>query len=515
MYESTVYHAQPDERPCDLVRIRDTAFPVQFGRSSVLDNGSNRSTDGSLLYAHGASSPFANGCSSSCAANEPAFATAFSAFATNGFAPSSSESAIVPNGSSFPTNASALPLQNQPSLLPAQGPGHLHRRSASTSACAFLAEDLRLSAFPTVGSALLATVSAVRANGALSNANAISAREPAVCFALNSASDSPGSSAFSLEGLPLLTNEPNSPASTFCSLADAADHESSSGRKNIWASCPPSFSASRVESRVDSFPFDGIVVPLQNAGNSADTYGTLLAKHNGRFFSAEKRVGSQCKDDSFELNFDDIDIHDDKHAGKGVTLTWKDLWVTLPDSSKPGAKPLLQNSTGFAKPGNMMAILGPSGSGKSTLLDSLAGRLSPNLKQVGNVLVNGRRQILSYGNSAYVTQDDVLLASLTVWEAIYYSAQLQLPKTMSNEGKRKRAEKIIKEMGLQGALHTRIGGWRARGLSGGEKRRVSIAIELLTRPCLLFLDEPTSGLDRYASVSSRVFMACTGVCGAW
>ena len=105
-----------------------------------------------------------------------------------------------------------------------------------------------------------------------------------------------------------------------------------------------------------------------------------------------------------------------------------------------------------------------------------------------------------------MTQDDTLMTTLTVREVVYYSAQLQLPDSMSKFEKKERAEMTIKEMGLQDSMDTRIGGWSIKGLSGGQKRRVSICIEILTRPKLLFLDEPTSGLDSAASfhVMSRI-----------
>nr|POE64273.1 abc transporter g family member 11 [Quercus suber] len=154
----------------------------------------------------------------------------------------------------------------------------------------------------------------------------------------------------------------------------------------------------------------------------------------------------------------------------------------------------------------MLAIMGPSGCGKSTLLDSLAGRLSSNTQQTGEILINGRKETLAFGTSAYVTQDDTLMTTLTIREAVYYSAQLQLPDSMSRSEKKERAKMTIREMGLQDSMDTRIGGWSIKGLSGGQKRRVSICIEILTRPKLLFLDEPTSGLDSAASfhVMSRI-----------
>ncbi|RHN60521.1 putative taurine-transporting ATPase [Medicago truncatula] len=127
------------------------------------------------------------------------------------------------------------------------------------------------------------------------------------------------------------------------------------------------------------------------------------------------------------------------------------------------------------------------------------GRLGPSTRRTGEILINGHKQELSYGTSAYVTQDDTLLTTLTVREAVYYSAQLQLPDSMSKEEKKERADFTIREMGLQDATNTIIGGWGVKGISGGQKRRVSICIEILTRPKLLFLDEPTSGLDSAAS----------------
>ncbi|KAJ9561263.1 hypothetical protein OSB04_006423 [Centaurea solstitialis] len=190
----------------------------------------------------------------------------------------------------------------------------------------------------------------------------------------------------------------------------------------------------------------------------------------------------------------------------GVSLTWQDLWLTVPDVKTGKYRTILEGVTGYARPGEILAIMGPSGSGKSTLLDALAGRLNSNTRQSGDILVNGFKKTLAYGTSAYVTQDETLITTLTVRESVYYSAQLQLPQSMSKAEKKERAEMTIREMGLQDSMDTRIGGWGAKGLSGGQKRRVSICIEILTRPKLLFLDEPTSGLDSAASyyVMSRI-----------
>lgn len=109
-------------------------------------------------------------------------------------------------------------------------------------------------------------------------------------------------------------------------------------------------------------------------------------------------------------------------------------------------------------------------------------------------------------NQGYVTQDEAMLSRLTARETLYYSAQLQFPDSMSITEKKEQADLILREMGLTEAVNTRVGGWSSKGLSGGQRRRLSICIEILTRPRLLFLDEPTSGLDSAASyyVMSRI-----------
>ncbi|WCJ36870.1 ABC-2 type transporter family protein [Euphorbia peplus] len=179
---------------------------------------------------------------------------------------------------------------------------------------------------------------------------------------------------------------------------------------------------------------------------------------------------------------------------RGTYLVWENLTVVIPNFGNGPTKRLLQGLSGYAEPGRIMAIMGPSGSGKSTLLDSLAGRLSRNVVMTGEVLLNGKKRRGDHG-VAYVTQEDVLLGTLTVRETVTYSAHLRFPTSLSKEEFEDVVEGTLMEMGLQECSDRLIGNWHLRGISGGEKKRLSIALEILTRPRLLFLDEPTSGLD--------------------
>ncbi|XP_047322164.1 ABC transporter G family member 15-like [Impatiens glandulifera] len=186
----------------------------------------------------------------------------------------------------------------------------------------------------------------------------------------------------------------------------------------------------------------------------------------------------------------------DQGGRGGAYLVWEDLTVVLPNSGGGSSpKSLLRGINGYAEPSRIMAIMGPSGSGKSTLLDSLAGRLSRNTIMTGNILLNGKKRRLDYGVVAYATQDEVLLGTLTVRETITYSANLRLPTSLRKEEVNDIVEGTIMDMGLEECADRVIGNWHSRGISGGEKKRVSIALEILTRPPILFLDEPTSGLD--------------------
>ncbi|CAN6624221.1 hypothetical protein TRVA0_009S03026 [Trichomonascus vanleenenianus] len=177
---------------------------------------------------------------------------------------------------------------------------------------------------------------------------------------------------------------------------------------------------------------------------------------------------------------------------KPATLQFEDILYA------DNGKQILEGAYGKVEPGQVMAIMGGSGAGKTTLLDILA-RKTKRGRTEGEVYVNGR----TYSKSQYrrvigfVDQEDLLLPTLTVYETIVTSALLRLPKSMSDDAKKLRALETMQELGIMDIKDQMIGNETNRGISGGEKRRVAIACELVTSPSILFLDEPTSGLDSY------------------
>ncbi|KAI4334353.1 hypothetical protein L6164_019055 [Bauhinia variegata] len=154
----------------------------------------------------------------------------------------------------------------------------------------------------------------------------------------------------------------------------------------------------------------------------------------------------------------------------GASVVWKDLTVTIKGKRKYSDK-VIKSSTGYALPGTMTVIMGPAKSGKSTLLRAIAGRLDHSARMYGEVFVNGAKLSMPYGSFGYVERETTLIGSLTVREFLYYSALLQLPGFFC--------------------------------LPSGERRRVSIARELVMRPHILFIDEPLYRLD---SVSALLMM---------
>eukprot|EP00118_Oscarella_pearsei_P017735 m.178311 g.178311 ORF g.178311 m.178311 type:complete len:266 (+) comp39173_c0_seq10:79-876(+) len=148
----------------------------------------------------------------------------------------------------------------------------------------------------------------------------------------------------------------------------------------------------------------------------------------------------------------------------------------------------------------MNAILGPTGSGKTTLLNILAGRLDGSID--GFVLLDGKPLPGNFKLlSGYVVQDDIVMGTLTVRENLSFSAALRLPQSVSKEEKESRVEKVLNDLGLTKVSDSKVGTEFLRGISGGERKRTNIGMELIVQPSILFLDEPTTGLDAHTAVS--------------
>ncbi|XP_068445166.1 broad substrate specificity ATP-binding cassette transporter ABCG2d [Clinocottus analis] len=163
-------------------------------------------------------------------------------------------------------------------------------------------------------------------------------------------------------------------------------------------------------------------------------------------------------------------------------------------NNKTTPRDILFDINGIMRPG-LNAILGPTGSGKSSLLDILASRKDPSGLS-GEVLIDKAPQPPNFKwISGFVVQDDVVMATLTVRENLRFSAALRLSSSVHQSEKEARVNHLIKELGLIKVADSRVGSPLRRGISGGERKRTSIGMELITDPSILFLDEPTSGLD--------------------
>ena len=257
---------------------------------------------------------------------------------------------------------------------------------------------------------------------------------------------------------------------------------------------------------------------------SKDQITPLLPVVDQKAQGLDEEPGPHQRDYSVGLRAHKIDMPEFKDTSNSlqkvtekdmIQIVFKNLSYTVqieqPASADPkkakSKKPrvnklILSDLSGVFQPGRLTAIMGASGAGKTSLLRVIAGEAnSGNLS--GTILINGNesstKDIKSV--SGFVFQDDVILSTMTVKEAITMAALLRLPKTMSRSAKLGRVDEMIKLLNLGKAADTIIGDASIKGVSGGERKRCSMAMELITDPSVLFLDEPTSGLDTFMAYS--------------
>ncbi|MET9322347.1 FHA domain-containing protein [Streptomyces sp. NPDC003038] len=217
-----------------------------------------------------------------------------------------------------------------------------------------------------------------------------------------------------------------------------------------------------------------------------------LGSHNGTYLNgAAVQVARVAEGDIIGIGHSAFCLVGDRleeYVDTGeVSLDVQDLTVTVDH----GRKTLLEGVSFPVGAKCLLAVVGPSGAGKSTLLGALTG-LRP--ADRGTVLYDGRDLYRDYAELrsriGLVPQDDILHAQLTVRRALAYAAELRFPQDTAKAEREARVDEVIRELGL-----VQRAGQPIHSLSGGQRKRVSVALELLTKPSLLFLDEPTSGLD--------------------
>ncbi|KAE9612194.1 hypothetical protein Lal_00022265 [Lupinus albus] len=183
-----------------------------------------------------------------------------------------------------------------------------------------------------------------------------------------------------------------------------------------------------------------------------------------------------------------------------IEISFRDITLTL----KAQNKHILRCVTGKIKPGRITAVMGPSGAGKTTFLSALAGKAF-GCVVTGSILINNRNESIHSFKKiiGFVPQDDIVHGNLTVEENLWFSAQCRLSADLSKPEKVLVVERVIEFLGLQSVRNSLVGTVEKRGVSGGQRKRVNVGLEMVMEPSLLILDEPTSGLD---SASSQLLL---------
>jgi ABC transport system ATP-binding/permease protein len=219
------------------------------------------------------------------------------------------------------------------------------------------------------------------------------------------------------------------------------------------------------------------------------TNGTYV---NGQQISGRTplRVGDVIALASYTFKLTETGALERRDFRDNITLEAKQVTIDVP------GKRLLEDVSLTIFPGEFVGLMGPSGAGKSTLIGALGGYTPP---AAGMVLFSGQDVYANYdrfrGQIGYVPQDDIIHPDLTVGQALYYTARLRLPSDFSDEEIHKRIKNVLAQLGLVGTENVLIGSPEKKGISGGQRKRVNLAMELLTDPSVLLLDEPTSGLS--------------------